>query len=991
MAISESIQRLDLVPARALGADPANLLARGLSRLFSLNFNFRPRYRQYLKTCDGWLDFSVALRTPDQRVALTLCFREGRVRVLRGAARNADTTLIFANRLMARDLLSMSPDDILLALMRNQVRVEGNLSLMALFNFLLSLLTQGKSLPLHAPAAAPVSHANKVYGANSGQYLQGCPSDAVSHLTDPYLSRIALDDFPRLQHFLHIHFHKRPEICIERPLLLTRWHRQYGFEKQPDGTPWHPVLRQGKVLKALLADKAPRIRDRDLLGGTTTSKDIGVVIYPDAQGTLIWNELRTVAARTLNPYDISAADQTTLHREIFPFWIRRNFREWVRQQYGNPLCQRIEERFAVFFHWKNIALSHTIADFPRLLRQGSRGMLADIDAAIAACEPGDEERQHTLAAMRLALEGLEAYAAHVAQEAAEQSRQCDDPVRRLELEQIARLCRRVPMQPPASVHEALQAIWLGLIGLHMENTNAGLSIGRLDQWLQPYFLAEMQACRNDTERDACIARTIELCGCFFLKLTDHLPLVPDLGNHLFGGSSSDQAITLGGVTPDGESAVNDMTYILLKVTEMLRLRDPNINARYHVGKNSDVYLRRLCEVNLLTCATPSLHGDENVMAALASHGYPQEVIRDWSAVGCVEPTLSGQHLGHTGCMMFNLVAPLEMALHDGWHPLMDWRPGRRTGDAASFECFDDFYLAFEQQLGFLIEQAVTLNNYLGEAHAVLRPTPLLSALMAGTLASGRDVTRGGARYNSSGVACIGLADVTDSLMSVRHLVFDKQVLSLGALRDAVANNFEGNAKLLSRIQTHVPRYGSGDAGALAMARRVMASVHRHFSKHRNFRGGPYTTGYWSMSNHVVFGNLAGALPSGRRAGVAFTPGLTPAPQATANLLDNLRDVAMLEPAHMDNNIAFNVKYVPAAEDGHARSVQNMADYVKSYFSLGGMQMQFNVVSSATLRDAMAHPENYADLLVRISGYNAYFVTLNQEMQHELIQRAEFSA
>ncbi len=651
MAFQKGMPHLDLVPARALGTDPANLLAQGLSRLFSLNFNFRPRYRQYLKTGEGWLDFSVALRSQDYRLALTLCFGNGKVRVVRGAARNADTTLIFSNRIMVRELLRMSPEEMLLALMRNQLRVEGSLSLMALFNYLLSLLVSEKpqdpgSLARYATAEVPPA-----LDTSHDTRLHGSPSDEVRCLQDPYLPQYRLKDFPRLAHFLDAHFLQRPELCIERPLLLTRWYREFGFEHQRDGTPWHPVLRQGKALNALLTDKAPRIRHQDLLGGTTTSKEVGVVIYPDAQGTLIWNELKTVAARQLNPYDIGEEERARLHQEIFPFWINRNFREWVRQNKESPLCQRIEERFAVFFHWKNIALSHTIADFPRLLRQGSRGMLADIDKALAVCAPDDEERQHTLAAMRLTLEGLETYAAHVALEALAQSRDCDDPVRRRELEEIGRICRQVPMQPPTSVHEALQCIWLGFIALHMENTNAGLSIGRLDQWLQPFFLADMQRCHTDAQREACIARTIELCGCFFLRLTDHLPLVPDLGNHLFGGSSSDQAITLGGVTPEGDSAVNDMTYILLKVTEMLRLRDPNINARYHVGKNTDIYLKRLCEVNLITRATPSLHGDESVMAALASHGYPEEDIRNWSAVGCVEPTLSGQHMGHTGCMM----------------------------------------------------------------------------------------------------------------------------------------------------------------------------------------------------------------------------------------------------------------------------------------------------------------------------------------------------
>jgi formate C-acetyltransferase len=469
------------------------------------------------------------------------------------------------------------------------------------------------------------------------------------------------------------------------------------------------------------------------------------------------------------------------------------------------------------------------------------------------------------------------------------------------------------------------------------------------------------------------------------------PLIPDIGNHLFGGSSSDQAITLGGVTPEGEDAVNDMTYIFLKVTEMLGIRDPNVNARYHKEKNSRTYLTRLCEVNVNTLATPSIHNDQAVMASLAEFDYPAEHLRDWSATGCVEPTLSGRHLGHTNCMMFNMVAALEMALNNGRHPLMRWQLGPPTGEVAAgaFKDFDAFFDAFAAQLGLLADLTCQYNNYLGEAHQSLRPTPFISALIQGPLEKGRDVTHGGALYNSSGTACIGLADITDSLMAIKTLVFDEKKISFAALLEAVNANFADHAALLAMIKTKVPLFGSGDAQALAIANRVTQLAHDIFWRHINYRGGRYTAGFWSMSNHVAFGTLTGALPSGRLAGKAFTPGLTPEAHASKNILSNLRDVAALDPAHLNNNIAFNVKVVPAPGENHRQTVETIAAYAQAYCDLGGMQMQLNVVSSETLRDAMAHPENYQNLMVRISGYNAYFVTLNRNMQLELIERAQF--
>jgi len=474
-------------------------------------------------------------------------------------------------------------------------------------------------------------------------------------------------------------------------------------------------------------------------------------------------------------------------------------------------------------------------------------------------------------------------------------------------------------------------------------------------------------------------------------MTDHLPLIPDIGNYLFGGSSSNQAITLGGVTPDGNDAVNDMTYIILKVTEMLGIRDPNVNARIHIHKNSDTYIKRLCDVNFSTGATPSIHNDIAVFKALESHHYPQNHVNDWSATGCVEPTLSGRHIGHTGCILMNIVAGLEMALNNGFHPLMDLQAGPETGNIENndFLCFEDFFDAYITQQRHLIEQSILLNNYLGKAHQFIRPTPFLSTMIDGAIEKGIDVTHGGARYNSSGTSNIGLADVVDSLLVIKKLVFDEKKIDFKQLKKAIDDNFQGHDKLRVFIQKNVPFFGSGHPEALEMCNRVVERIHHIWSSHKNYRGGPYTCGFWSMSQHTAYGNLSGALPSGRLSRKAFTPGLTPGHFSSKNYLNNISDVARLNPKCMDNNIAFNVKLTPSPSYNREQTIEHMSHYVKTYCKLGGMQMQFNVVSSETLKDAFLNPENYKHLLVRISGYNAYFVTLNQDQQIELIERTEF--
>ncbi|OPZ26349.1 MAG: 4-hydroxyphenylacetate decarboxylase large subunit [Deltaproteobacteria bacterium ADurb.BinA179] len=226
-------------------------------------------------------------------------------------------------------------------------------------------------------------------------------------------------------------------------------------------------------------------------------------------------------------------------------------------------------------------------------------------------------------------------------------------------------------------------------------------------------------------------------------------------------------------------------------------------------------------------------------------------------------------------------------------------------------------------------------------------------------------------------------------MTVKKLVFDERAVSFRELKEAVDADFRNNPALRALAQNKVPLFGSGSLEALHMANAVASLIHDTFSSHRNLRGGRYTTGFWSMSQHTAYGNLSGALPSGRLKGKPFTPGLTPEPHASRNYLDFISDVARLRPENMDNNMAFNVRLSPSAQDSREKTIANMAGYVKAYCRLGGMQMQFNVVDSRTLRDAMANPENYRDLIVRISGYNAYFVALNTQQQLELIERAEY--
>ena len=979
-----------------------NTLTKTTLWMMALQFNLRPDLRPYLKGKDGWINFSVGFKS--KRIEQSIVFRDGRVRVRGVIPEDTDVTLIFRDERAIREMAVSTPNEMLNLILKNRMVLDGNLACLQIFNFFISLL-MGR---IHGKMQARF---RRLETNRRKQVFDQCRPDlsaslhnrarvrmkgpaatdpGVLFLADPYLPELGIENFPRLKTFFDFHFDTRPEICPERPALMTQWFRENGFEKKKDNTPWAPELRQALAFKHLMELKKPVIRSNDLLAGTTSSKDVGVTVFPDGQGTMIWGELHSMGDRSLIPFTCTRETVRTLHHDVLPYWTGRSFREYVRRNFNYPDCQKLDERFVPYFVWKSVGISHTIPNFKRILERGSSGIISDIRGRYATPDLTPDQKT-ALEAMETALGGLETFAANLAETASAQAGQETDPKRKSELESLCRTCKTVPAQPARTLDEAVNAVWISWIGLHMENSNTGLSLGRLDQLFQPYFIKDMEKQASEEEKQAYIRHAVELAGCLIMRLTDHVPLLPDIANYLFGGAASTQAITLGGVTPGGGDGVNDMTYIFLKAVEMLPVRDTNINARYHREKNSDAYLKRLCEVNIITSATPIMQSDTAVAKSLEPRGYATEDINDWAATGCVEPSLQGQHFGHTGSILMNLVAALEMALNNGYHPLMKWKAGPETGDIINgdFRTFEDFYTAWAVQQQFLINQAVQLNNYLGEAHQQMRPAPLLSALMDGCIDKAKDVVNGGAKYNSSGTSNIGLADVADSLLVIKKLVFDEEKISFTRLKQAIDTDFNDDPALRAMVRNQVPRFGSGDAEALGMGQRVARTVHGCYQGHTNYRGGHYTTGFWSMSQHVAYGSLSGTLPSGRLAGKAFTPGLTPSPGASDNFLDNILTVADLAPEYMDNNIAFNVKLSPGSHKKRQETVDAMYAYVKAYFDRGGMQMQFNVVTSETLKDAMANPEAYKNLMVRISGYNAYFVSLNKEIQMELIERAEY--
>ncbi len=842
-------------------------------------------------------------------------------------------------------------------------------------------------------------------------------SQAIEAPTSPRvrLGDISLKHYdlsPRVRALKDVYFRAMPEICLERPRLVTRFSQDHGFFRQDKIS----VLDKAKMYRWVLERRLPVIRhvqafekgmrpfefeDRNLFAGSTTTRFKGVPIYPEYIALMLWPELWTISERESNPFHLLNGEADELNKEIFPAWIDSNIIELVRKRCFEENARRfgrekyapelkLMERLSFFLASKTYCISHTIPDFSRAIRQGLRVVIEE--AQSKERDSIERAQKEFYLGVIEVLEGIVTYSNRLASRAEAMALEETDPEVRQELLDMARINRQVPEFPARNFREGLSTVWVCWTALHLENANAGLSLGRLDQLLWELYRQDIDSGAIEVE-DA-----IELLCCLWLKIGDHVPMIPDAAEQLFGGTGSNQAITVGGVDDSGQDAVNDLTYVMLRATELMKLRDPNLNARYFSGVNSKDYLRRLCEVNLNTGATPAIHNDKAVIGMMTGKGETLEQARDYGVIGCVEPGSNGRSFGSTASIHLNLASALELALFNGKHRNtgLDLLISKETGSPSEFKTFEEFRAAFEEQTRYLITQATTLNDTFGRVHQDYNPTPILSALFEGPMETGRDVIHGGAVINYSGATIIGFADVADSLSAIQRLVFEEKSISFADFIVALEKNFEGHEALHTRLMNpeKTPKYGNEDPTADANINWIAGMLDQAFGEKTTYRGGRFRVGYWTMTNNAGFGRLMKALPSGRKANENFTSGITPVSGVTPSLTPALNSVAGLPAGSLSSGVALNLKYTPEGGD-RERMLDNFAASIEGYFDDddgqrdGGMEIQFNITTHDTFVDAVAHPEKYPELLVRVSGYTAYFKDLSPQMQKEIIDRTEY--
>jgi len=757
----------------------------------------------------------------------------------------------------------------------------------------------------------------------------------------------------------------RPGVCAERARIVTGYHKDRVNRNKP------AVIQRAEALCQVLRRRTAKIYPDELLVGNFSSRRVGGSIFPELHGVAQLLDLHKLQTREVNPLEIRPEDRAALVREVLPFWATRHLAARAFPLHQAPGFYRESLDSQKYLINEASGISHFVPDYELLLREGTRGIARQ--AARRRERAADQASRDFYLAVQIVCRGVEAMAANLAREARDMAPREGDAARRSELEEIARTCQRVPAQPAATLRQALQSLLLVQIALNQESLDNSVCPGRLDQLLWPYYQADLD--RGElTRRDAA-----ELIGCFTVKMSEIIPVFSSYVTRFHGGMFNGQVVVVGGQDRDGKDAENELTHIFLDVMERLRMRQPNFHARLHRG-STDGYVRRVAAVLRGGSGAPSLMNDEVVVPMLRSRGMTRGDALDYSPVGCVEPVSCGRTFGSTDAALTNVARCLEWALGTR-------RGGARTPAPGELSSADALFSAFEAQVEHLVARLMRHLQPIELANARFHPTPLTSALLQGCLQAGRDASAGGARYNASGVQAVGLVDVADSLAAVAEVVFQARLCSMATLIRALKRNFAGYGWLQGHL-ARAPKFGNDELVVDGWADAVMGAFAGALSRYENTRGGPYLAGFYSVTSHAAFGEHVGALPSGRPAGAPLANGLSPADgmdrQGPTAALSSVARLDLVGKAK--NGITVNLKLDPTALPGGEEGVDAVSSLIRGYAGAGGMQVQLNVMDPAVLQEAKEHPERHPWLLVRVSGYSAYFADLAPGVQQELIDR-----
>lgn len=783
---------------------------------------------------------------------------------------------------------------------------------------------------------------------------------------------------PRVQRLRQLSVSTEPSLSIERALHET------AFYKENYGKYSIPVLRAMNFLDHC-RKKTLYLGDDELIVGERGPAPKAVPTFPELTCHSV-EDFHVLNSRDQQRYSIDQDDIDTYAREVIPYWQGKTIRErifghvppeWSAAYEAGLFTEFMEQR----------APGHTVMG-PQLYQKGMLDFKAEIKVEIDNLDflndPEATDKLEELKAMDISCDAVILFAERHAELAEEKAVNTEDPQRKNELLKIAEICRYVPANKPRTFWEAIQMYWFVHLGTITElNGWDAMNPGHFDQHLAPFYNSEIEA--GTLTRD----QAKELLSCFWIKVNNH-PAPPKVGiTARESGTYNDFTnINIGGITGDGRDGVSDVSYIMLEIVEELHVLQPG-NSVHISSKTPDRFLEAACKVIRQGHGYPSVFNPDVYVVELMRQGKSLRDAREGGCSGCIEVGAFGKEaFVLTGYL--NVPKILEITLNNGVDPVTGKSVGLATGDPRNFKTYDELYEAFRKQLNFVVDTKVRVSNYIDRMFAKYAPAPFLSVVIDDCIKKGRDYYDGGPRYNTNYIQCTGLGTVTDSFSALKKHVFEEHTFAMERLLDAVSSNFVDDEFLRQTIINKTPFFGNDDDYADDIALTIYADLLEAIDGKPNTKGETFHLNMLSTTCHIYFGKVMGATPNGRLAGKSISDGTSPSHGADTNGPSAvIRSMTKFDHT-MSGGTLLNQRFLPSLLK-RDEDIKKLGALIRSYFTLGGHHIQFNIVDTATLKAAQQTPEDYKDLLVRMAGYSDYFNDMNDDLQQEVIERTENEA
>lgn len=778
---------------------------------------------------------------------------------------------------------------------------------------------------------------------------------------------------------------RKLSVETQASLSIERALHQTAFYRENLGKHSTPVLRALNFLDHC-QKKTLYIGNDELIVGERGPAPKSVCTFPELNCHSV-EDLHVLNTRELQRYTISQEDIERYEKEVIPYWQGKTMREriflhvpenWKLSYEAGLFTEFMEQR----------APGHTCLD-GKIYRKGmldfKREIAANLEALDYLNDPEATRKAEEWKAMMISCDAIimlaERHAALAEQMAANES----NPKRAGELRTIAGVCRHVPAHAPRNFHEAIQMYWFVHLGTITElNGWDAMNPGHFDQHLTPFY--ERETRQGTLSRD----EAKELISCFWIKVNNH-PAPPKVGiTARESGTYNDFTnINLGGIKADGSDGCSEVSYLMLEVIEELHILQPGSSV--HISsKTPDSFLHAAAAVIRQGHGYPSVFNADLYVVEMLRQGKSLRDAREGGCSGCIEVGAFGKE-AYLLTGYLNVPKILEITLNNGLDPISGKKVGLQTGNPLDFKSFEELYQAFLQQLNYIIDLKMRVSNYIDSMFASYAPAPFLSVVIEDCISRGRDYYDAGPRYNTSYIQCCGLATVTDSFSALKKHVFEQKRFSMERMLNALSADFAGEEALRQTLINRTAFFGNDDDEADSIALRIYDDLFAAIDGKPNIKpGGKYHLNMLSTTCHVYFGKVLGATPNGRMAGKSISDGTSPSHGAdTKGPSAVIKSLSKLDQSKSGGTL-LNQRFMPGLLR-KKEDIVKLSQLIRTYFSLGGHHIQFNIVDTATLLAAQANPEDYRDLMVRMAGYSDYFNDMNTDLQQEVIERTENAA